>query len=646
SITNIPYATTLNELKAAITPAENASFEVYDADGTTVATALATGKKVIVTAQDGTTKVTYTVTVNISRIATLTSTIGTVSTGGTANESITNIPYATTLNELKAAITPAENASFEVYDAGGTTVATALATGKKVIVTAQDGTTKVTYTLTVISAYTVTYNGNGAISGNAPTDSDSYAQGATVSVYGNTGNLVKTGYTFAGWNTAVDGNETSYAEGSSFIIGTSNVTLYAKWTINTYTVSFNSNGGPEVGSQPVNYNSMATKPTDPTRSGYTFGGWYSDGGLTALFNFITPITADTTLYAKWTANNTGGSSSNGGTPSSTFPNPTVISTDGKLTLSIGKSGEVSLGDDVKIIIPADASDKELKITVEKVADTQKLLTSKDVLVSSVFEILKNFPENFSKEITLIFTFDPKKLKGDQKPVVSFYDEINKAWVEIGGEVKGNTISVKVNHFTKYAVFAASQGEDAAPGTKQPINFSDISGHWAEASIKQAVSFGIVNGYLDGTFNPNRTVTRAEFAVMLMNALKPQGDGAQLTFADKGKIATWAQKSVAQAVQAGIINGYKDGTFRPDAEITRSEMAVMIAKELGQSVEAATATGFADDKDIPNWAKGAVGAMKKLSIIEGKGANAFAPGDKATRAESVTVLLKLLEKKGD
>ncbi|WP_235886150.1 S-layer homology domain-containing protein [Paenibacillus cymbidii] len=203
----------------------------------------------------------------------------------------------------------------------------------------------------------------------------------------------------------------------------------------------------------------------------------------------------------------------------------------------------------------------------------------------------------------------------------------------------------MNHFTKYAVFAAGQGEDPAAVTEQPVeqplNFSDIAGHWAEASIKQAASGGIVGGYPDGAFHPNRTVTRAEFAVMLMNALQPQGEGAALAFADQAEIGAWARKAVAQAVQAGIVAGYEDGTFRPDAEITRSEMAVMIARALGQSVEATTATGFADDKDIPDWAKGAVGAMKKRSIIEGKDANAFAPGDKTTRAESVTVLLRML-----
>ncbi|MEK3910261.1 DNRLRE domain-containing protein [Paenibacillus sp. FSL H7-0331] len=333
------------------------------------------------------------------------------------------------------------------------------------------------------------------------------------------------------------------------------------------------------------------------------------------------------------AASTSRSTSSGGGASGTISNNTVTSTDGTLTLQVGKSGEVSLGDVIKILIPADAFGKELKLTITKVADTQDLITNKDVLVSSVFEILKNFPENFSKEITLTFTFD---LVDNQKPSVFYYDETKQMWVGIGGEVNGNTITVKVNHFTKFAVFGESQGAD----TKPTINFSDISGHWAEGNIKQAVSSGVVSGYEDGTFKPDRTVTRAEFAVMLMNVLRPQGDGVALTFTDKAKIGTWAQKSVAQAVSAGITTGYEDGSFRPDAQITRPEMAVMIAKATGQSSAAAAATDFADDKGIPDWAKGAVAAMKKLSIIEGKGTNQFAPADKTTRAEAVTVLLKM------
>ncbi|SED06819.1 S-layer homology domain-containing protein [Paenibacillus sp. GP183] len=140
------------------------------------------------------------------------------------------------------------------------------------------------------------------------------------------------------------------------------------------------------------------------------------------------------------------------------------------------------------------------------------------------------------------------------------------------------------------------------------------------------------------------ISTAEFAVMLMNKLKPQGEAAALTFTDTAKIGAWAQKAVAQAVKAGIIKGYEDGSFGPDAQITRAEMAVMLAGALGQSNEANAVTGFTDDKDIPVWAKGAVAAIKKQGLVEGKGSNAFDPNGNTTRAEAVTVLLKLLTQK--
>ena len=148
TITAIPYGTTLAAFEAAITPAAGATFDVYEGDGTTVATDLATGYKVIVTAQDTTTTKTYTITVNApSSDATLTSTIGTVDDGAST---ITAIPDGTTLAAFEAAITPATGATFDVYEGDGTTVATDLATGYKVIVTAQDTTTTKTYTITIL----------------------------------------------------------------------------------------------------------------------------------------------------------------------------------------------------------------------------------------------------------------------------------------------------------------------------------------------------------------------------------------------------------------------------------------------------------------------------------------------------------------
>ncbi|MFD2408997.1 InlB B-repeat-containing protein [Paenibacillus rhizoplanae] len=508
-------------------------------------------------------------------------------------------------------------------------------------------------------AYTVTYNGNGSTGGTVPTDSNPYAQNATVTVLGNTGSLVKTGNTFTGWNTAADGTGAPYAANATFSMGAANVTLYAQWTANpTYTVTYNGNGS-TGGTVPTDSNPYAQNATVTVlgntgsleKTGNTFTGWNTaaDGtGAPYVANATFSMgAANVTLYAQWTVSPGGGSgdgagSGGGGSIPTPPENSIVISVNGELSLPAGRMGKVSLGDAITIDIPANAKDKELKLTIKQLTGTQDLLTDEDVLASPIFEILKNFSENFSKPVTLTFKFDPTKLSGNQRAAVFYYDEVQKKWVEVGSVVRGNQITAAVTQFTKFAVMVVGQ---AASEPKPTIDFSDISAHWAKASINQAVSSGIVTGYQDSTFKPDKTVTRAEFAVMLMNALKTQGAGAALTFTDTAKIGSWAQIAVAQAVQAGIINGYEDGTFRPAGEITRAEMAVIIAGALGKYSEAnVTATSFADDKDIPAWAKAAVAYVKQTSIVQGKGDNKFAPEDHATRAEAVTVLLNMLAQK--
>ena len=161
------------------------------------------------------------------------------------------------------------------------------------------------------TCYSVTYNPNGSTNGAAPTDGTLYPNGATVTVKANTGGLVKTGYTFNGWNSLSSGLGTHY--GATFTMGSQSVVLYAEWLINSYTVTFESNGGSAVPSQSVQYNTPASQPPTPTRDGYTFGGWYSNAGLTTAYNFATPVTGPLTLYAKWTIiNYTVSFESNGG----------------------------------------------------------------------------------------------------------------------------------------------------------------------------------------------------------------------------------------------------------------------------------------------------------------------------------------------
>jgi uncharacterized repeat protein (TIGR02543 family) len=138
--------------------------------------------------------------------------------------------------------------------------------------------------------YSVTYNSNGG--SDVPSQNIAYNTVATVPPA-----PTKAGYTFAGWYTT-SGLTTAFAFTTAI---TANRTLYAKWTIANYNVTFNSNGGSTIIDQSVLYNSVATAPSSPIKTGYTFDGWYSDAGLATVFAFTTPISGSITLYAKWTA---------------------------------------------------------------------------------------------------------------------------------------------------------------------------------------------------------------------------------------------------------------------------------------------------------------------------------------------------------
>ncbi|GGN94888.1 Ig-like domain-containing protein [Saccharibacillus kuerlensis] len=331
-----------------------------------------------------------------------------------------------------------------------------------------------------------------------------------------------------------------------------------------------------------------------------------------------------------------------------FEGPTV-STNGHLTLPAGRSGTVGLGEEISMTIPAGASLKELKLTIQKVSDTQSLLTNNEILASPVFELLKNSLESFRKPVTLSLAFDRAVLNNEHTAAVFYYDETKREWIQVeSGTVGEHRITVEVDHLAKYAVLAVDERAEApVDGNTQEAAIRDLSGHWAEEIVRRAIHEGIVAGYPDGTFEPDSIVTRAEFSVMLMNVLNGEEAGAALNFTDTAEIGVWAQQAVSQALQAGIVTGYSDGSFRPYAHLTRAEMAVMAAKALKLPAGNNAETPFADDKAVPAWAKGSAAALKNAGVIRGTSTNKFNPRAQTTRAEAVVVLinvLKLLEKK--
>jgi hypothetical protein len=317
----------------------------------------------------------------------------------------------------------------------------------------------------------------------------------------------------------------------------------------------------------------------------------------------------------------------------------------------GEAKTIRWKDELILSIPAGATEQTIIITISQAEDTDALVASLDeghTIISDIYEIVKDKSGDFQKPVTLSIRFDPAKVGEHQTVSIFYYDEEEQKWIDLGGIADGEWITTEVDHFTKFAVLAVdaeietpSDAKKETPSEPAPA-LLDIAGHWGEVYILEAVEKKLVQGYPDGTFRPDQPITRAEFLVMLVKALGLKGGEAALPFTDRDKIGPWAREAVAIAVQEGIVTGYADGTFRPDAYITRAEMAVMIARALGMAVGAEIRTAFADDQEIPAWAKGAVEALRQQGIIQGREGNRFSPRDTATRAEAAVILLRMME----
>ena len=155
--------------------------------------------------------------------------------------------------------------------------------------------------------YTIAYYKNGASSGSAPASQTNLHAGNNVTLKGNTGDLAKTGYSFNGWNTKADGTGTHYNAGATVTGGLSEITLNAEWKANKYTVKFFTSAEATTPYAQIQetYNAYYELPAEnPTKDGYTFGGWWTSPTAGDQKTASTKVTtaADQNLYAHWTAN--------------------------------------------------------------------------------------------------------------------------------------------------------------------------------------------------------------------------------------------------------------------------------------------------------------------------------------------------------
>jgi len=301
-------------------------------------------------------------------------------------------------------------------------------------------------------------------------------------------------------------------------------------------------------------------------------------------------------------------------------------------ITSGEGGTISLGEEAVLEIPEGAltGSEALEVKIERVAEPPAAPKGFKLL-SDMFDFSVDGKKwyRFAREVTIKLSFAPEVRKAI--PVIYCYDEFSRRWINLGGEINGTTITVQMDHFTKFAVMAAMEQ-----------GLADIAGHWAEYSIKELLALGAISGYPDGTFKPDKIITRAEFATVLVKSFQ-LGNKGEKTFVDTE--AHWAKDYIAAAEAEGIVNGYDTETFGPDDPVTREQMAVMTVKAAKVSPEAGEPL-FDDSGSISAWAGEALVTAMENGLIEGYADNTVRPQDSATRAEAVTVIVNALHKAGE
>lgn len=214
--------------------------------------------------------------------------------------------------------------------------------------------------------------------------------------------------------------------------------------------------------------------------------------------------------------------------------------------------------------------------------------------------------------------------------------------------KGAVFNMKANYRNDSLVFdTESMGYYLIKENK--VVFNDVSSDkWYSRYVSSMASKGIINGVGNGLYQPDRKITRAEFAKLIACMIDLKTVYTK-EFADI-KPASWYYEAVSACADAGIVNGIGNGKFDPNGYITRQDMAVMIARTLRYingyeiSVQDAAELKFADKDEISDYAKNAIGACVKFGILNGTDTNCFVPKNNATRAEVAKVIYSLFKMK--
>ena len=413
--------------------------------------------------------------------------------------------------------------------------------------------------------YSVTVNVDAA-QGTASANPASAVAGTTVTLTA----TPKPGYAFKAWQSS----DVAITDAGQFTMPAKNVTVTAVFE-RVYTVTFQTNGGSYVAPQTLKANKPVTKPAaDPSRTGYTFTGWYADSACTTTYTFGRTVSADTTIYAGWRAHT--------------------------YTIVFDKNDRDATGTMSRQRFTYDEAQRlsSCNFELKDHVFSGWALTANGRAVYADRESVRNLTNVDGAVLTLyaVWTDElPWSLPSDDDwsgASRRFDDVLRNAWYRDAVDfVVGNDLmnGVSYNLFapndtmTRAMVVTVLYRLEGEPHVYGGARFTDaVRGSWYADAVAWASENGIVKGTSDTTFSPKQDVTREQLAAILYRyseycGYRMSGGMSIAGFSDAGEVSAYARDAVKWAYGIGLIEGRTATTLAPKGTATRAEVATILMR---------------------------------------------------------------------
>jgi hypothetical protein len=303
------------------------------------------------------------------------------------------------------------------------------------------------------------------------------------------------------------------------------------------------------------------------------------------------------------------------------------------------STEGILGDEkqeIAMLIPENALNGKQKITINELAENQRPKHFAVQLASAVYEFGPqgtrfNTPVTLSIKVPVAEGMDVTKL------LPAWFNEETKEWITLPAvlDLERGLVVFQIDHFTKFAVVQIPEKK----------KFTDVGEQlaWAKDAIEILGGKGIIKGTGSG-FEPQRPITRAEFVKMIITALDMKTEGYKADLFSDVKSGDWFAGYVECACKNEIIKGDAQGKFRPNDNISRNEIAVILSR-LQKTADLSTqntALTFKDASQIPEWALKGVQDACGRGLIKGYQDETFRGANSLNRAEAAVIIYRYLK----